>query len=264
MSNISSIGFVGFGNMATAIFEGIKQSNIKIPKIYAFRKSEKILPKSVYKLNLDNLLKTADVIILAIKPQQLNEIAAHFKEVDLSKKCIISIMAGTKIKTLTKLNKNLNNIIRVMPNTAASIQESVSIISVKKGTNKEFITFTESIFESIGSIQKVDEEQMNFATAMFGSGPAFIYKIMEDLINICNQNKINKKNSELLIKQLFFGTSKLAQASNKPIQTLIKEICSPNGTTEAGLKKLKELNLDISMAQIIDSAENRAKKLSNE
>ena len=173
-------------------------------------------------------------------------------------------MAGTKIDSLAKLNKSLSNIIRVMPNTAASIQESVSIISVKKGTNKKFISFTESIFESIGSIQKIDEEQMNFATAMFGSGPAFIYKIMEDLINICNQNKINKKNSEQLIKQLFFGTSKLAQSSNKPIQTLIKEICSPNGTTEAGLKKLKELNLDISMAQIIDSAENRAKKLSNE
>tara|TARA_A100001015_G_scaffold314778_1_gene424998 strand:+ start:1937 stop:2731 length:795 start_codon:yes stop_codon:yes gene_type:complete len=264
MNSKKSIGFIGFGNMATAIFNGLQQNKNKISKIYACRKSKKALPKQLIALNHIDLIKKSDIIILAIKPQQVKEISVFFNKIDFSNKCILSIMAGTTISTLNKLNPSLNSIIRVMPNTAASIQESISFIANNKKCKKEFIHITEEIFSSIGKIQIIKEEQMNFATAMFGSGPAFIYQIMKELIKICKENNLQEKESELLIKQLFLSSSKMAHSSSKNISKLIDEICSPKGTTEAGLDKFKELNLDISLAQIIETAKNRSKKLSNE
>ena len=184
MTKKESIGFIGFGNMATAIFEGMAE-NKSLPTIYACTKPEKALPEPIITTSHENLIKKSDIIIVAIKPQQLKEITPYFQNLDLSKKCIISIMAGITIASIEKLNPSLTSIIRVMPNTSASIKESISLMCNKKGTKKQFLSTAITLFEGIGTTQKINEEQMNFATAMFGSGPAFIYQIMHEFIQIC-------------------------------------------------------------------------------
>ena len=259
-----SLGFIGFGNMATAIFDGLTKSHNTFSKVYVYEKAKKSLPKNIISTTHNDLIIKSDIIIIAVKPQQINDIKPFFENNDLSKKCLVSIMAGTTIKTLSKLNPTLTSIIRVMPNTAAQIQESISMLAKNKHCNKKFIDAVDNIFSSIGKTQIIDEAKMDIATALFGSGPAFIYQIMNELTKICIESGFTKKDSDILLKQLFYSTGKMALNSNKSTSQLIKEICSPNGTTEAGLNKFKELNIDIFLAQVIESAKNRSKSLSNE
>lgn len=263
MNKNISIGFIGFGNMAQAIYAGIKLNSNLSPTFYACRKSTKPLPVDVTAETYQSLFNKADIIILAIKPQQLNDISQEFKQYDFENKCLISVMAGTTLETLGSLNSSLKSIIRVMPNTSASIQKSVTLIAANTQCKQEHIDKSLTVFSSIGTVHQIEENQMDFATAMFGSGPAFIYQIMENLISICIENKLSPDISTKLIKQLFLGTSEMAHQTDKKISELIENICSPNGTTEAGLNAFNDVNISAALAQVIEAAKNRSKKLSN-
>ena len=265
MSKIK-IGFLGFGNMAKAIVKGLNDSNHAYSII--FNKKNKT---NVEQLENDyaitfvdkvGLILESDILILALKPQQF----ATFNRKDSLKKfkhTVISIMAGIPTHQLQEIFVNAKSIIRTMPNTSAVIKKSSTLFCCSQDTSKQDIEICHKIFSSIGTITKIDENLMNIGTGLFGSFPAIIYKIADDLIQISEENKISKKDSETLIKMMFHGCGEMLTTSKKSPTELIQEIKSPNGTTEAALKQYERINLKSNLNDLIKAAENRSKELSN-
>ncbi|RAP28278.1 pyrroline-5-carboxylate reductase [Candidatus Marinamargulisbacteria bacterium SCGC AG-343-D04] len=260
-----SIGFLGFGKMATAIFQGsssfLKEKGISV---YATDKyTANIERNNINFLSIEELLNTVDIVLLAIKPQQLNELADTLRSVSWEKKCLVSILAGKTLDNFHQLLENCPHLIRVMPNTAAQFNESMTVISHSSNTDTHYLDFVTDLFSCVGKVMHVDDDRMNFCTSLCGSGPAFFYALADSLVHLSTERGFSEKEARELVNQLCKGVASTLDSSSDSVSTLIQSICSPNGTTERGLATLHGSQIpDLWKAVFID-AEKRAKELSN-
>jgi len=266
------IGIIGFGNMGSAIWEKISQHY----SVFVFDKNENLFlnKKEIQKADsLEELLEKSDVIILAIKPQDLDDLAEKIYPYSKDK-LFISIMVSISIKYLTEKLPH-SKIIRVMPNLPAQIGKGLSIISEGYSDNKNEINFTKEIFSYVGKTLIVDEKLMNIITAISGSGPGFYFKLVENfdyekrqeflklfistLQELTEEFGFSKEQSEILAKETGFGAEAYLQEIKIDPTSACKKVASKGGTTEAGLAVLKDID---SLKNAIISANNRAIELS--
>ena len=260
---IQKIGFYGFGNLAKRLYLGFdaycRQQNISC-QIY---KRQPFTEFDIHQVDQQTLITNSDVIILAIKPQQLDSVIDDLKRVDWSRCCLVSLLAGTPIQTFVDHLPQLKHMIRMMPNTAAEFNQSMTVYSVLKSTKPDYTTFIHDLFQSAGSVLAIDESQMHFCTALCGSGPAFFYQLCQILIDQSKKNGFSDTESRLFINQLLQGiASTLNQQSSTEISTLIQAICSPNGTTQAGLDSMKTNQLHQNWQDVFSAAKTRSQELS--
>jgi len=276
----SKIGFIGAGNMGEALVGALIKSNITEPKyIYASDASEKKL-KNMSKeygihIRKDNskLFLECDIIILAVKPQQmsqvLSEISGNVDDKLSRKKLIISIAAGVSIRRLEDLlYKRLNEknqkklpIVRVMPNTPALVLAGISGMSANKFTSRNDINVSKTILESAGEVIEFDEKDLDAVTAVSGSGPAYVFYFIESMITGGTKAGLSLKNSEKLTLETVKGAVKLLEESNDSAETLRKKVASPGGTTEAALRVLEKTSVKASIVKAIAAAKKRSKEL---
>lgn len=264
----TNIGFIGAGNMASALIKGIISKKIIEPKnilIFDIDRAKSKILKNKYKLltvdSLNALIKKSDVIFLSIKPQTFSEIISDFKKIDFKNKCIVSIMAGVNTK---KLQNAFNNaeIIRTMPNTAALVAESMTGIYFTK-ISKIYKNIAIKIFSSIGKYMIVDnEDDINAITAVSGSGPAYLFYIVEAFEELNKKLKFTDTELRNLILTTFKGAINLIETTKVEPVELRNKVTSPGGTTQAAIEIFESNNLKKIIQTGVLAAQRRSVELS--
>ena len=213
---------------------------------------------------INDFLSFSEIIILCVKPQTFKLLQSDLNNKISEKQTVLSIMAGISTEKLCS-SLNIENSVRIMPNTPGQLGEGISVWFSKNNINNELKLNIETILDSLGDHIKVDNEDIiDKATAISGSGPGYIYYFMEIMQKSCREMGMDNKLSDALIIKTFMGSSILAKLSNKEFSDLKKEVTSPKGTTEAALNMMKKNNFEETIISGINAAYNRAKELNND
>ena len=261
------VGFIGAGNIATAIINGAINSGYIIPEqihIYDLD-SQKLDNLSKLGINVCEteveLTKLCDFVFLTIKPQVyetvLNAIAKYSENT-----CFIDVAAGISINYVKSILGNNTPVVRVMPNTPLMYGSGASALVKADPVTDEQFNFVKGFFESCGVVATVDESLIDTVIAISGSAPAYIMRFANQLITYGADNGLSKGDACNLVLQTLVGCAKMINSSDKEISELIRMVTSPNGTTQAGLESLDKTNFDLSVRECLDATVNRAKELS--
>lgn len=262
------IVFYGIGNMASAIFKGMINEGIKPEEIYVtsipgdpFLEQYKEELGVVPSLDDALLLRDADYVVFATKPQDFDSVVERVKPYLEDKTTLVSIMAGTTIKTIqNKLNGN--ETVRIMPNTNAVVQHAVNGVAFSENfTNKDELL---GLIETFGTNVLIDESEFNQITAATGSGPAFLYYIYEKYADSLVNLGFSKEQADVLTRELVIGTAEMMKNSDLPLSTLRENITSKKGTTDAGLKSLYNHDIEEMFDQTLEAAKTRGEELSKD
>jgi pyrroline-5-carboxylate reductase len=273
--------FIGYGHMAEAIYQRLDKSLFK--NIFLIEKDDdrriSIDKKRHGKTQLLKSLQgikfcNSDIVILAVKPNQIKSICNEINSLIIEKKdlpLVISIAAGvttTSIKdyiiqeNLSHL-QNFLNIYRAMPNLCASNGDSITGLfgsSVSDITNSK--NTVSEIFNSVGEILWLKKEaDLNIVTAISGSGPAYIFYIMEIMINSAQELGLSEKDAKKLVAMTLIGSGKMG-LSIQNLKEQISKVSSKGGTTEAAIKVFEKENLGLIFNQAIEAAHARSKEIS--
>ncbi len=259
------LGFIGSGNMATALIRGILNSDLyKKDKIIASDKSKEARDRvkkefgiKVCESNIE-VVKKAKVILLCVKPQNMKEVLDEIKDEIESDQLIISIAAGVPISAIVRSIGKEIPVVRVMPNTASFVQKGMAGISYGPKIRRDHINIALDIFNSVGETIIVREDLMDLITAVSGSGPGFIFRIMEHIVDAAIRLGLKGEDAKRLVIQTFLGASFLSKESNKPLSELRRMVTSPGGTTEAGLSVFEKMGLGDIIYEAIDAAYRRS------
>jgi pyrroline-5-carboxylate reductase len=209
----------------------------------------------------DKLIEDCDIIILAVKPQDFDELAEELKKVITPKNIIISIMAGITISYISQ-KLSTKKIVRAMPNSPAELGMGItgytcdnvlSVDEVRKAANILAATGLTIFFEN--------ENMLNAVTALSGSGPAYFFYLVKNMIQAGEKMGMDEHVATALVKQTMLGSFHLINNSNKSLDDLIKAVASKGGTTEAAFTVFKKLQIGDSLQNGIVSACERAKEL---
>lgn len=262
------IGFIGAGNMASAIIEGLLISRkVKSCSIYISDKdnNKKLKKKRNLKIkvagNNRELIKASDIIIIAVKPRDINDLLEEIKNDISSEKVVISIAAGITIKHLKRYISGNNNIIRVMPNIGSLKQESMTCLSFSRNTASYVKETVVSIFSGIGKVEEISEKDMHLATALSGSGPAYIAYFLNLLIKAAKKEGLSFEKARRMTLQTARSSISLLEDKNIGLDELIRMVASKGGTTEAALKVFKDKKMDEILRDAFKAAVKRSKDL---
>ena len=266
------IGFIGGGNMAEAILKGMLSSKlVKASSIFFSEpnKSRQTFLTTEFKVkavkgNLD-LVKKADVLIVAVKPQIIREVLKDIADQVDSKKLVISVAAGVPISqienALSKGNKKKLCVVRTMPNTPSVVQEGVTAITAGKGVGKSDLKISHEIFQAVGRTVEVAEEQIDAVTGLSGSGPAYIFMIIEALSDAGVKMGLSRQVANELTVQTVLGSALLVRETGTSPGELKNRVTSPGGTTIAGLHALEKGSLRATLMNAVEKATLRSKEL---
>ena len=257
------IGFIGGGNMAEALIKGILQSGMKDIMVSEPRDERRTYLEKTYgiKTTSDNkeICKNCTIIILAVKPQNMDDVTAEISGIISSDTLIVSIAAGITLSYLSTRLKT-SNIIRVMPNTPALVLEGVSVLSMSECIHDKEMGLVREIFMSVGKVLVLPEKYMDAVTALSGSGPAFVALFVEKMIDAGITMGLTGENASELAIQTLIGTAKLLETGMPPGR-LREMVTSPGGTTAAGLRVFEEKGLKNIVQAAIEAAAGKSREL---
>tara|TARA_B100001564_G_C20579872_1_gene642572 strand:- start:365 stop:1147 length:783 start_codon:yes stop_codon:yes gene_type:complete len=258
-----NICFVGCGNIAQAMIDGLIRSGVSLSNINCIerneRKVELLKEKNLKVIKLDNLAtENFDLVILSVKP----------KDALATEKNIFQVAPNTKILTVVagiELNKysNPNSVIRSMPNTSSAFGKGITALYANDHSTKEF-NLASDLFKKIGHVFILkNEREMHVFTSIIGSGQAFLFEVLR--IYLDELEKIASDNADVIEIFKYFVTSLGDSFSNEPdFEALINKIKSPGGTTQAGLESLEKNHIESIFKQAFRAAKDRSIEISNE
>ncbi|MDM5156328.1 pyrroline-5-carboxylate reductase ProI [Bacillus sp. DX1.1] len=267
--SIQNISFLGAGSIAEAIIAGLLDANvIQSEQITVSNRSNETRLQELHTQygvkgthNKQELLAHADIIFLAMKPKDVAEAIVPLRDYISSKQLIISLLAGVSTTSITNLLQKDVPIIRAMPNTSAAILKSATAISPSMHATEQHIQTAKSLFQTIGLVSVVEEEHMHAVTALSGSGPAYVYYVVEAMEEAAKQIGLEESVAKALILQTMIGAAEMLKANSKHPSILRKEITSPGGTTEAGIEVLQSLEFQKALVSCIKQATKRSHEL---
>ncbi|PLS07339.1 pyrroline-5-carboxylate reductase [Bacillus halotolerans] len=265
---MKKIGFVGAGSMAEAMINGFLQSGITKPEnIYITNRSneERLNElKEMYGVrpcrDKSEFFTQTDIVILAFKPkdaaESIDSIRPYMKD-----QLVISVLAGLTIETIQHYFGRKLAVIRVMPNTSAAIRKSATGFSVSAEASQDDITAAKALLETIGDATLVEEQHLDAVTAIAGSGPAYLYRYIEAMEKAAKKVGLEEETAKKLILQTMAGATDMLRQSGKQPAQLCKEITSPGGTTEAGLRALTEARFEEAIIHCIEETAKRSAEI---
>jgi len=269
MLNEKKIAFIGAGNMGDALISGLLGSESSVPDNIIctdVRQSKLDEIKSKYKVRTAGsnreAVGEADIIIYAVKPQILASVLIETApKLDMSK-LVISIAAGVPLAAMeTCVQKDLR-LIRVMPNIAAAVKEAATAIAAGEHATQEDVNLTMEIFNSIGKCIFLKENYlMDAITGLSGSGPAYIFLIVDALADAGVKVGLSRQDSLFLAAQTAMGAAKLLIETQEHPGQLKDKVTSPGGTAIAGLATLESGGLRTTLINAVEAATNRSKEL---
>ncbi|MEG1609338.1 MAG: pyrroline-5-carboxylate reductase [Clostridia bacterium] len=254
------LGFIGGGNMAKAILNGILNNAL-------LNKNDIIVSDPFLKDNLfgvevvnDNsiVFQNCEFTLFAIKPQIFNEIAPTFGKIE--SKYIVTIMAGVKSEKIKQYVGDAE-VIRIMPNTPCSVGKGMSAISINN-SSATANNFVKNMFECIGKVTYLEEKYFDAVTSVSGSGPAYVYYFIQAMINGGIKGGLDFETSKLLTLQTFEGACKMIEHSDEDIDVLIEKVCSKGGTTIQAVQTFRQNNVSNIIEEGIEKCRIRSEELS--
>lgn len=259
---------IGGGNMGLTYAQSILRSRI------AQKEDLLILEKSPEKAkilatkdigtvcgNPEDCLKQADLVVLAVKPQDSPSLFKSLSEHIDPQQVFLSIMAGVKIKTIQE-GLNAKKVIRAMPNLPAQIGMGMTAFTSTDDVTRIELVMVQNLLNTTGKTVYVEkEEAIDAATAISGSGPAYVFYFMKAMMEAAQEVGFNQSEAELLVSQTFKGTVDLFQKGNNNCEEWIQKVASRGGTTEAALSTWSDIDLENSIKKGAKAALNRAIEL---
>lgn len=265
---MEKLGFIGAGNMATALVKGLITSGLyQSDQLMASDNDEEQLRKISEQFGLKVSTSNKDLmgecrnVVLAVKPQSMREVLEGVKDETKDINLIISIAAGIPLKMIQSILEKDMPLIRVMPNTPALIQKGVSALASGQHATSEHMDIARGIFDAVGKTVIVQEEMMDAVTALSGSGPGYIFRVMECLVDAGEKVGLERETSLLLVMQTVLGATHLASESENSLSQLREMVTSPGGTTEAGLAVMNEKGLEGIIHEAVEAAHLRGVEL---
>ncbi len=263
------IAIIGGGKMGSIIAQGIferklfSKRDITVtdidPHRLAFIKSEKGL-----KVSTDNKKTTenADIIILAVKPQNMAATLKEFASAIDNSKIVISIAAGIPTAFIEAALPQKTRVLRVMPNTPALVGEGAAAVAKGACATNDDVKLTRAILDAVGTSFEVEEKLMDAITGLSGSGPAYFFLIIEALIEAGTKLGLPRELATKLSMHTMLGAARLCLQSDKQPSELREMVTSPGGTTASGLKVLREGKVPETFIAAVEAATARSKELS--
>ena len=271
MENETVIGFIGAGNMAYALINGLLNNGYDSKNIKASDPNDELLRKREVELNIatfennSSLVEVCDIIVFAVKPQVLSEVCLELRDNIKSKHLFISIVAGIRLNDINRWLGGNYSLVRTMPNTPALMQHGVTGLFPNELVNDKQKALVTNILSSVGDCFWVNEEKLIDAiTAISGSGPAYFFLLMESMTQAGVALGLDEETAQELSVQTAFGASLMATKNGEDPRTLRNNVTSPNGTTQAAIECFQDQNFEGIVASATRAAFDRARELSNE
>jgi pyrroline-5-carboxylate reductase len=263
-----NIGFIGAGAMAEALISGLLVSGkVTSKEIIAsdISKNRREMIGREYGIEViaDNreVVSKSDYIILAVKPQIIDEVLEELSNEFNTKQKILSIAAGVETAKIEEKIGLEVPVVRVMPNTPALVKEGAIAYSLGNYASQELGGRVEELLTSVGSVVQVKEELMDVVTGLSGSGPAYLLLVLESLVAGGVKKGLAHEEAKELAIQTMLGTAKLAMESEEHLADLKDQVTSPAGTTAEGLYKLEERGIKVGLMEAVIAAAERSKEL---
>jgi len=262
------IAFIGGGNMGEAMLSAILAQDLATPESISISdiseaRRQQLKQEFGVSVMSDNRLvvNQGEIVILAIKPQNLAEVMAELNGQLEPTQLVLSIIAGAKINTLSS-GLNHSRIVRAMPNTPAQIGEGVSVWTATTEVTEQQKRWAGSILGAMGKEIYVDDEKyIDMATAVSGSGPAYIFLFVESLVDAAMHIGLPHGIAQELVLQTMLGSGHFLQKSGKLPAELRRMVTSPGGTTAEALNVFEEGQFTELVKQAVTAAYNKAKRL---
>lgn len=268
MNKSCKIGFIGCGKMASAIIKGVISSKFaQKENIIGSEINSSIAKLAQEKLDIQvitnnkELVKNSDIIFIATKPNYVAQVLEEIKDELNNDKLIVSIAAGVSISKIETIIGN-NRVVRVMPNTPALVLEGMSGVCKGNFAKQADVDFVVELLSNIGKAIEVDENQIDIVTAISGSGPAFFYKVIEDIARAGEKLGLEYEKSLQLAVQTAIGSAKMVQNRGEvPVQTLIDNVATKGGCTFVGITVMNDENSKQLFENVITQTTKKASEL---
>lgn len=259
------LGFIGIGNMGGAIIKGIN-GKLGNTAVFAYDKDARKLEDlrnfgATASGSIVDIAHKCDYLLLAVKPQQLDEVLAEVKKADNENLVIISICAGISAEYIRERTFPKAKVVLVMPNTPMMLGVGASAMSRDDTVSDKEFAFARKVIGACGITEVIPEDKMKEVIAINGSSPAFIYVYALGFIQYAEKVGIDRDVALRLFAQSLIGSAKMMTASGMQIEELIKQVSSPGGTTLAGLEKLSEGKLTQVAIDACEACTKRAYEL---
>ena len=259
------IGFIGAGNMASAIANGIISSKlISAGNIFLYDKNESQYKKFPSECkaasNIAEICNTSDYIFLSVKPQNIKDVLSDIKLSDTKDKVFVSICAGITIESIERVLGRCKTI-RTMPNTPMLLGLGVTALCKNELVSDEEFMFVTSLFSSSGDTIELKEEEINAITAVTSSSPAYVYTFIKGMLEGAKRLGLEYDNMLDVICKTIIGSVHMVMTKEKSVDDLIRMVKSPNGTTERALNVFDENNFTKTIEEAMIACSNRAEEL---
>ncbi|KOA94693.1 pyrroline-5-carboxylate reductase [Clostridium botulinum] len=263
------IGFIGCGNMGSAMIKAIVKSNLIESKNimasdYFIEKLDSIKNEIGILVTDSNeeVAKVSDILFLSVKPNMYKDVINEIKDHIKSETIIVTIAAGVDIKTTeTNFNRDVK-VVRVMPNTPALVGEGMSALCPNKNLTEEELQEIVALFKCFSKVEIVEEKYINVVTALTGSSPAYVYMFIEALADGAVLKGLQRDKAYKMAAQAVLGSAKMVLETGKHPGALKDDVCSPGGTTIEAVYSLEKSGLRASVIEAIEKCVQKAEDMS--
>ena len=268
MLKVKTIAFIGAGNMGSALIRGlIAKGEIHREQIVAtdvdHEKLAKLEAEEGIQISNDKkrAVSQAEMVILSVKPQNINEVLREIAPATDIAKLVVSIAAGVATSRIEKGLPSGVRVIRVMPNTPALVGEGIAVLCAGSHATEEDMAEARFVFDAVGKSCVLSEDLMDAVTGLSGSGPAYVFLFIEALSDAGVLVGLPRDVALMLSVQTVLGAARLISEKKMHPAQLREMVTSPGGTTIAGLKKLEEMGLRASILNAVEAATARSREL---
>lgn len=261
------IGVIGAGNMGRALVRGLVEKSVYPQNISVFdvdkKKLQEIRKEAHVKISPSNrhCVSLADIVILAVKPQQLQPVIEEISSGTDEKTLVISIAAGVPIARLEAMFKKPVSLIRVMPNMPALVGSGMSAYSLGRHATPKHRRVAEVVLGAFGEHAQVPEKMLDLVTAVSGSGPAYFFLLAEKMIEAAYELGMKVDIAKKLVYQTAAGSGRVLIESQEDPEVLIARVASKGGTTEAALKIFQKQGFGKIVQDAVKAAYKRSKEM---
>lgn len=256
------IGFIGMGNMASAILNGMITSGFMSGEEVNAYDIDKVKMKEKLKFgvhcceSIETLVKESEIVFVAVKPQVVENIIFQIKELMVDK-ALISIVLGYDYDKYNEILDKSTRHIFVMPNTPAQVLEGMSLIEERHSLYEEEFEFTKKLFQSIGEVEIISSHLMGVGGALSGCGPAYIYMVIEAMADGAVKNGMPRVLAYKLAAQTVMGSGRMQKETKLHPGILKDNVCSPGGSTIRGVSALEKGKMRSLFIDAIDKSLNK-------
>lgn len=272
-ASLPTLAFLGAGSMGGAILRGVVASGIPVDGILATNRSRDkaaalaALP-GVQSIALEDrptgnadAAARARIVLVGVKPAMVPDLLGEIRPALTEDAIVVSLAAGVTLQTFADVLGGDARVVRSMPNTPATVRKAVTGLTASAGATPDDVALVRRLFEAVGSVVEVPESQIDALSAISGSGPAYVYLLIEEFTKAAVGMGFSASDARLLVEQTFIGAAALLDASDDDPAELRRRVTSPKGTTERAIAVLQDAGLERTFTDAAAAAVARAREL---